>query len=160
MKKTLLALVLTGFATTAFADALIYGGASVGQANFDGETSNSSTIYVGTGLLPFLGVEAGYTNLGTFDVATNVETEANTKFIAVRPSVDLGALHVYGRAGIHSWETKTTGQPDDDGVDGMYGFGAEFSIIGPFTVGAGYEAYEINDEEVETFTFNATFHFL
>jgi opacity protein-like surface antigen len=160
MKKTLLALALAGFATTASADALIYGGANVGQSDLNGETSTSSTVYVGTGLLPILGIEAGYTNLGSFDLSGGVEKDVTTKFIAARPSVDIGPLHIYGRAGLQSWESETTGQPDDDGVDIMYGFGAEYSVMGPFSVGAGYEVYEIDDDSVETFTLNATFHFL
>ncbi|PJC87996.1 hypothetical protein CSW98_02425 [Vibrio sp. HA2012] len=160
MKKTLLTLALAGFATTASADALLYGGANVGHSDLNGETGTSSTVYVGTGILPFLGIEAGYTNLGSFDTAAGVETKATTKFVAVRPSVDLGPLHIYGRAGLQAWETETTGEPDDDGVDIMYGIGAEYFIMGPFSVGAGYEVYEMDNDEVETFTLNATFHFL
>lgn len=67
MKKTLLALALLGASATASADSWIYGSASVGQADLGGESATSYNVHVGTGILPLIGLEAGYQNLGDYD---------------------------------------------------------------------------------------------
>ena len=63
MKKTLLALALIGASATASADSWIYGGASVGQADLANDSSTSYNVHVGTGILPLIGLEAGYQKL-------------------------------------------------------------------------------------------------
>jgi opacity protein-like surface antigen len=162
MKKTLLALALVGFAGSVAADSLIYGGAMVGQSDYDGETATSAEIHIGTGLLPLIGVEGGYVDHGKFDIGAN-ELKANSLYAALRPSVDFGPLHVYGRAGVHSWETELTGSGStvkDDGVDPMYGVGLEYFLLGPVAIGAAYHVYKMDDEDVKNFSLTATFHFL
>lgn len=159
MKKTLLALVLLGASSTAMADALIYAGASVGQSDYRGDTSTAYNLHVGTGILPFFAVEGGYTNLGDFKVS-GVEHSATTMYAALKPSIDFGPLHIYGRAGLHSWKTEIDDSKNDDGLDIMYGVGAEYFIMGPFSVGAGYHRYTLDKKDVKVVSFNATFHFL
>lgn len=158
MKKTLLALALIGVSSTALADSWIYGGASVGQADYKGDTSTSYTIHAGTGILPFIGVEAGYTNFGDFK-DNGSDISASTVYFALKPSIDFGPLHVYARGGLHSWKTEVNGNKDDD-IDIMYGVGAEYFIMGPFSVGASYHKYELDKDSIDTFSLNATFHFL
>ncbi len=155
MKKTLLALALIGASTTAFADSWIYGGASVGQSDLNGETATSMTVHAGTGILPFIGVEAGYTDHGDFD-----DVSANSVYFALKPSIDFGPLHVYARGGLHSWNTEFSNGKEDDGVDIMYSVGAEYFILGPFSVGASYNNYKLDDDNIDSFSLNATFHFL
>ena len=158
MKKTLLALALASFATTAAADALLYGGAMVGQSEYDSESSTSASVHVGTGLLPILGIEGGYTDHGEFSITGIDDVKAKSVFLAVRPSIDLGPLHIYGRAGVHKWDM--TGGIEDDGVDMMYGVGAEYFLFGPVAVGAGYHTYKTDNKDISNFTLSATFHFL
>jgi len=160
MKKTLLAFALIGASTTALADSWIYGGASVGQSDFNGKTSTSMNVHAGTGILPFIGVEAGYTDHGDFDIGANQEMSASSVYFALKPSIDFGPLHVYARGGLHSWDTEITNGAKDDGVDIMYSVGAEYFIMGPFSVGASYNNYELDDENIDSFSLNATFHFL
>ncbi|GAB2658567.1 outer membrane beta-barrel protein [Vibrio panuliri] len=163
MKKTLLALALLGASATASADSWIYGGASVGQADLGGESSTSYNVHVGTGILPLIGLEAGYQNFGDFD---NVkydgvvrDLEASSVYFAAKPSIDLGPLHLYAKAGVHSYELKGTNFKEDD-VDVMYGVGAEYFLLGPVSVGASYSVFSMKKEDVKNFTLNATFHFL
>ncbi len=158
MKKSLLTLALMSIAGTAAADALVYGGAMIGQSRYDGETATSSEIHVGTGILPFIGVEGGYVNHGEFDI-NGGNFKASSLYAALRPSIDFGPLHVYGRAGIHSWDSEF-GSIEDDGIDPMYGVGAEYAVYGPFSVGASYHIYKLDGEDVENFSVTATFHFL
>ncbi|WP_136486556.1 porin [Vibrio sp. H11] len=158
MKKTLLALALLSASSTALADSWIYGGASVGQADYKGDESTSYNIHVGTGILPIVGLEAGYTDFGDFDVDGN-SFDASTVYVALKPSIDFGPLHVYARGGVHRWETEVNGNKDDD-IDIMYGVGAEYFLMGPVSVGASYHKYEVDNGSIDTFSLNATFHFL
>lgn len=64
MKKTLLALALASVSATAAADALVYGGVQVGSADYRSESSTVYGAHIGTGLLPFIGLEMGAWNLG------------------------------------------------------------------------------------------------
>lgn len=162
MKKTLLALALASVAGTASADALVYGGAMVGQSDYDGETATSVEVHVGTGLLPFIGIEGGYIDHGEFDIGAN-KLSAESMYGAVRPSIDFGPLHIYGRAGLHSWDSELKGsgiKVKDDGVDPMYGVGLEYFVFGPVAVGASYHVYKMDKEDVKNFSLTATFHFL
>lgn len=159
MKKTLLALALIGASSTAMADALIYAGASVGQSDYRGDTSTAYNFHVGTGILPFFAVEGGYSDFGDFKVG-GLKTSVSTMYAALKPSIDLGPLHVYARGGVHSWKTEIGGRKDDDGIDVMYGIGAEYYVMGPFSIGAGYHRYTLDKHDVKVLSFNATFHFL
>lgn len=159
MKKTIIALALAGFAGSVSADALFYGGAMVGQSEYDDEKSTAASFHLGTGLLPILGIEAGYADHGEFDIdGLTSDVKADSIFAAVRPSLDLGPLHLYGRAGVHKWDM--SGGKKDDGVDMMYGFGAEYFIFGPVSLGAAYNVYKTDDKDISNFSLSATFHFL
>ncbi len=159
MKKALLALALLGASSTAMADSLVFGGATIGDSEYKGKSSESYSVYAGTGLLPILGIEAGITHIGEFDV-DGTETTLDTYYAALRPSIDLGPLQLYAKGGFHKWEAEVDGGSDDDGYDMMYGIGAEYYIFGPISVGASYTNYTVDDENVDTYSLSAIFHFL
>ncbi|MDG3088175.1 porin [Vibrio hannami] len=160
MKKTLLALALTGVATTASADSLVYGGVMFGQSDMGDESSTATSLHVGTGILPIIGIEAGYTDHGSFDTPLVGDTDVTSTFLAVRPSIDLGPLHIYARGGVHKWDFENSAVKDD-GTDIMYGVGAEYFLFGPLAVGAGYNVYQLKDrEDIKQFSISATIHFL
>ncbi|WP_155488887.1 outer membrane beta-barrel protein, partial [Vibrio harveyi] len=98
MKKTLLAVALLSASSAAMADSWIYGGASVGQSDFKGETDTSYSVHVGTGILPIIGIEAGITQHGEFKIAGQ-ETKLTSYYAALKPSIDFGPLHVYAKGG-------------------------------------------------------------
>ncbi|WP_462055735.1 outer membrane beta-barrel protein, partial [Vibrio cholerae] len=79
---------------------------------------------------------------------------------AVKPSIDFGPLHVYAKGGLHSWDQNINGNKSNDGIDIMYGVGAEYFIMGPVSVGASYMKYTMDNSDVGTLSFNATLHFL
>ncbi|KOO16747.1 hypothetical protein AKJ18_01370 [Vibrio xuii] len=164
MKKTLLALALIGASATASADSWIYGSASVGQADLGNESSTSYNVHVGTGILPFIGLEAGYQNFGDFDNVnygnvTYSNLEGSAVYFAAKPSIDFGPLHVYAKAGLHSYEL-SGGNFKEDEIDMMYGVGAEYFVMGPISLGASYNVFSMKEEDVKNFSLNATFHFL
>jgi len=166
MKKTLLALALIGASASASADSWIYGSASVGQADLGNESSTSYNVHVGTGILPFIGLEAGYQNFGDFDNVRygnqTLDLEGSAVYFAAKPSIDFGPLHVYAKAGIHSYElTGRNGSNfNEDEIDMMYGVGAEYFVMGPISLGASYNVFSMKEEDVKNFSLNATFHFL
>lgn len=163
MKKTLLALALIGASATASADSWIYGSASVGQADLGNESATSYNVHVGTGILPLIGLEAGYQNFGDFDNITygnfTGDLDGSSIYFAAKPSIDFGPLHVYAKGGIHSYELKGNGFKEDE-VDMMYGVGAEYFFMGPISVGASYNVFSLKEDDVKNFSLNATFHFL
>jgi len=165
MKKTLLALALIGASATASADSWIYGSASVGQADLGNESSTSYNVHVGTGILPFIGLEAGYQNFGDFDNVNyggvRRDLEGSAVYFAAKPSIDFGPLHVYAKAGLHSYELSGKNSNfSEDEIDMMYGVGAEYFVMGPLSLGASYNVFSMKEEDVKNFSLNATFHFL
>ncbi len=157
MKKTLLAVALAAVSVPAAADSLIYGGLQVGSADYRGENSVVYGGHVGTGLLPFIGIEVGAWNLGSYDtLGTN--TDVTSINAAIKPSIDFGPLHVYGKVGMHSWESK--GLYKQDGFDPFYGFGAEFSVFPMVTVGAGYNYFKLKSRDIDFLSLNVSLHFL
>lgn len=159
MKKTLLAVALLGASSAAMADSWIYGGASVGQSDYKGETDTAYSVHVGTGILPIIGIEAGVTQHGEFDI-NGYDTKLTSYYAALKPSIDFGPLHIYAKGGIHQWDKEVKGGSDDDDVDLMYGVGAEYFIFGPLSVGASYMNYTVGKDDVDTFSVNASLHFL
>lgn len=164
MKKTLLALALLGASATASADSWIYGGASAGQADLGNESATSYNVHVGTGILPFIGLEAGYQNFGDFGTTQYGnkligDLEGSAVYFAAKPSIDFGPLHVYAKAGVHSYELKGTNFKEDE-FDTMYGIGAEYFVMGPISLGASYNVFSMKEDDVKNFSINATFHFL
>ncbi|MCG9577612.1 porin family protein [Vibrio tubiashii] len=162
MKKTLLALALIGASATASADSWIYGGASVGQADLANDSSTSYNVHVGTGILPLIGLEAGYQNFGEFDNikygSFEGKLEGSGVYFAAKPSIDFGPLHVYAKAGLHSYELTGTNFKEDE-IDMMYGIGAEYFVMGPISMGASYSVFNMKEKDVKNFSLNATFHF-
>lgn len=172
MKKTLLALALIGASATASADSWLYGGVQAGQSDLDSDNATAYSVHVGTGILPFIGLEAGYWNFGETDInlprlGQKYTAEATSVYFAAKPSIDFGPLHLYARGGLHSYDISYTGPTpvsNDDGVDVMYGVGAEYSILPGLTVGGGVQSFAVevdgDSDNITTFTLNATFHFL
>ncbi|WP_047042998.1 porin family protein [Vibrio mexicanus] len=163
MKKTLLALALIGASATASADSWIYGGANVGSSDLGNDSSNTYGVHVGTGLLPFIGLEAGYQNHGEFSGSGYYNTlgdlKADSLYFAVKPSIDFGPLHVYAKAGAHSYDV-TGDNYKEDSVDLMYGVGAEYFVFGPLSVGGSYTVFNMKHDHISSFNLNATLHFL
>ncbi|WP_428774322.1 outer membrane beta-barrel protein [Vibrio sp.] len=162
MKKTLLALALLGVSTAASADALIYGGASAGQSDINGNTDTSYNIHVGTGILPFIGLEVGYQDHGKF--TTNYDNasrdfSAKSYYAAAKPSIDFGPLHVYAKAGVHQYELKGTNYSEKE-LSTLYGVGVEYFAMGPISLGASYMVYNLKHDDVKTLSLNASIHFL
>ncbi|MGX9416239.1 outer membrane beta-barrel protein [Vibrio sp. RC27] len=163
MKKALIAAALISISSFSYADSLVYAGASVGQSSLGDGDGTSFTVHAGTGILPFIGIEAGIVRSGEMDTASGVTTEITSGYAAIKPSIDFGPLHIYAKGGLHRWDQTTTvgsNESADEGIDIMYGVGAEYFLLGPISFGASLQTYIVDDEELTNFTLNGTFHFL
>jgi len=164
MKKVLIALALAGMSSTAAADSLVYAGANIGQATIDGDKSTVFGAHVGTGILPFIGLEAGYQTLG--DASSGVGSiDISTIYVAAKPSLDVGPIQVYAKGGFHSWSADSSIDAiDESGTDLMFGFGAEYYLIDNLSVGASWMQYRMSGDiyknNSDQLALTATFHFL
>lgn len=164
MKKTLLALALMGAASPALADSWLYAGVNYGTADFtDTGAGNEGTygVNIGTGILPFIGVEAGYWDLG--DIAGS---DLNTVYAAIKPSINFGPLEFYGKLGANKYDVGSGREfKDDDGYDFMYGAGVEYTVLdgiplGSLSLGVAYNHFGFDKFDANTYSVSATFHFL
>ena len=167
MKKIIAALLL--FSASAWVQAsLVNGSVSVGQAGLGSKTSNTSfgvSAGTGLGLLPLVGLEAGVLDLGKFDNieygGTTYETlEGNLAYIAAKPAIPLGPITAYAKGGLHQYELTGSGGFKEDEIGVMYGAGIDYFAMGPFSVGASYTVYSLEQDDIENFAINAAFHFL
>ncbi len=168
-KISLLALALCS--TSVVADSWLYAGGQFGQSSIEGESNSTYGIHVGTGILPIIGIEAGYFNHGKIGLSLNGnkgDGDFSSLYLALKPSIDLGPFHIYAKGGINSFDVDYTGPlsflDDDDGISYMYGVGAEYFLLDNISIGASYQAFGVdidNDSNtVDSFTANVTFHFL
>ena len=154
MKKLLIIMALLVPAANASADALIYAGANAGYAESGSADEIAYGFHVGTGILPLLGIEAGYWDFGSFN-----GVDCNSLYLAAKPSIDLGSFHLFAKGGITRFDQDG---PDgsNDGIDLMYGLGAEYFMSRNISLGASYMNFGQDGDNINTFTFSATFHFL
>ncbi len=169
MKKTLLAVALLGASSAAMADAWIYGGASVGQTDYKDYEGTSYSIHAGSGLLPFIGIEGGLTQHSDFN-DNGLDFQMTSYYLAIKPSIDFGPLHIYAKGGYHMWDKDAEGRGDDDvfdlyngynedfGFDKMYGVGIEYHVIWPVSVGASVMNYTVGEDDMLIYSLNASVH--
>lgn len=165
MKKiTLIPLLACLVSSSVWADSWIYGGASLGSSDYDNDDSVSYSLFVGTGILPWIGVEGGYVDHGKFKAsAGGGDVWSESAYAAIRPNVSFGPLQLYAKAGVNSWILEGDAGvsiPDDDGVDEMWAVGADYSLLGPMSVGVEYSRFSIGNKEVKSINATVTFYFL
>ncbi|MGO2508208.1 MAG: outer membrane beta-barrel protein [Vibrio hibernica] len=164
MKRTLLALALATVATSASADSWLYAGANYGVADYTENGTDSHSVYglnVGTGILPFIGVEAGYWDLGS-----SHGSDLTALYLGIKPSINVGPLEFYGKLGANKYDvTSGSTKESDDGYDVMYGAGVEYTVFdslpgGSLSLGLAYNSFGFDKFKANTYTVSATFHFL
>lgn len=153
MHKALLMFLALGASSAVMADSLIYAGIAGGRSDFNSSNDTNYGIYVGTGLLPILDVEAGYSELGKF-AATGGDVSLSSVYAAVRPTFNVGSLQLYAKAGIHYWDldagSRVVNFKDDSKYDLMWGIGAEYAVFGPVSLGVSYTNYRIEEKNLGT----------
>lgn len=161
LRKALLALMMLAASSTTVADSLIYAGVSAGQSDFNSHDDTNYGIHVGTGLLPILDIEAGYIEHGDF-AATGGSLSLSSTYAAVRPTLNLGDLQLYAKAGLHYWsldaQSGVTDFKDENKYDVMWGVGAEYAIFGPLSLGINYTNFRIDNKDLDSINATASFN--
>lgn len=135
------------------------GDSSVKFLGFD-EDDSSTKIFGGYnfGVIPFLdlAVEASYVDFGSpSDNNTSIDITGLNAFGLV--GVSFGAFGFFAKAGLIDWDSDSnTGS--NSGTDTAYGIGARFAL-GPFSVRAEYETYELDTVDVDMASVSAIYTF-
>ena len=112
-----------------------------GEASLTGDSGDTFTLD---------GIDYVFTSSGSISVTGSSIGVAGKLYTSLNEDIDL-----YGKLGFHSWETtvkvsSTTSSTDatDDGIDPIYGFGAEFNVAQGTDLVAGYEISKFDDDDV------------
>lgn len=152
---TLSALCFQLLSATAFAGSLLYTGINAAYASKGSSDNSAFGVYLGTDLIPLVGFEGGYMNFGSFS-----KTDYSSYYIAAKPHLGLGPLQLYLKGGINMYYMDPSFGKSDNGVDLMYGAGADFFLTDMFSLGASYTKFGFDGDDVDTFSLTATIHFL
>lgn len=144
----------------------------VGSRGGDFSVDDDDTVlktFVGYEYNRFFATEAFYTDLGTFDVkSAQGDGEIDTRAyglslvgkLPVTPWLDL-----FAKAGMARWDTDTSGRAgnaelhDDDGIDPVYGLGAQLELDSAL-VRAEYERFDLDsDYQVDAVTASVGWQF-
>jgi len=160
-KRRVFLLLAFVMSSSAWADSLVYGGASVGSSDYNDDNSVAYSLYVGTGIIPWIGVEGGYVDHGKYD-AVGGDIWAESAYGAIRPNVTFGPLQLYAKVGLNSWVLEGDSGVtihDDDGVDEMWAVGADYALLGPMALGIEYSNYSMGNKDVKSVNATVTFYF-
>ena len=144
-----------------------------GSEDFDvDDDDNTFKGFVGYNFNRYFATEAFYSDLGRVKLKGN--GTANTDLESEAYGVSLvGKLPItqwfelFAKAGMAKWETDIDGNlggastdlEDNDGVDPVYGAGAQFNFK-PFLVRAEYERYDFDsDYQIDSFTASVGWQF-
>jgi hypothetical protein len=186
MKKSILCLmaILAAVAIpAAAADNGLYIGASIGGSSievsdFDDELGNPNfsdgdfayKLFAGYRLMSFLGVEAGYVDLGSPSDAVgddiNVKIGVDGWDAFAVGYLPIGPVDLFAKVGLISWDADIRAafediveHDSDSGTDAVWGLGVALRL-GSLAVRAEGERFEIADaDEVYMFSVGATFTF-
>ena len=168
MKQFCFSIVLLGFCASPMAGPLYFGG-GLGNVDYDLPGFDNPTgveLIIGGDINRNLSFEASYIDYGEADDgippvwrvnATGLTVGALFK-APVNANVDL-----FIKLGLNSWDAELTedgfgilGQ--DDGTDIFYGFGAAVWLNNNISLGARYNVYDFDGDDVTMFTVNLFAH--
>lgn len=145
-----LAVSLGALSFPTMADSWFYGGASAGVSEYKHENALAHTFYLGTNIIPWIGIEGGYADFGRYKLEGG-HVELDSVYGAIKPHVDFGPLELYAKGGVQSWVREgfdDTRIEDDDDLDSFWGIGANYSFMGPISLGLEYSNYKIGNDSV------------
>ena len=152
-----------------------YLGASLGQASLDFSTnivdfSDDDTTYkifagYNFGIIPLvdLAIEGSYVDFGEASSSKilNEDVGVTGWDVFALAGFKLGPIGLFAKVGAIYWDSKSDVIPnvlDDSGTDMAYGIGARFQI-GPISVRAEYEFFDINIVDVGYYSVGAAWTF-
>lgn len=154
-------------------DAAIASGLSGGCSIDDSDTAWK--LFAGWRFNPYLAIEGGWADLGDFGVDYNLtdgvsnETgtgtgSASTFFATGVAGIPVGErASIYGKLGIHSWDSDGSSQivfdgalvesidGGDSGTDLLYGGGLELGLMEKAAARLEWERYEADEDDLDVF---------
>jgi hypothetical protein len=157
------------------ADNGFYLGGSIGQANLkiDDLSDGISTgdfdaddtawkLIAGIRPLDWLGVEAAYVNFGKPEdtvLGQKLQAEGDGISAFAVGFLPTGPVDLYAKVGLISWDSKISGDFNDDGTDLAYGVGAQFRVLG-LSIRAEYEKFDVSEVDLDMISVGLTYTFL
>ncbi len=145
------------------------------------DTDTAWKIFAGYQYNRYLGVEVGYVDLGEIDVdaITTAPTAATIKADVETQGVALSVVgsypindkfSVFGRVGAFYWDTEASAaavvsgavakaSEDDDGIDLLFGAGAEYGFTRNIGVRLEWERYDVDGDDVDMISGNLLYRF-
>ncbi|GAB2804420.1 hypothetical protein GCM10027040_36150 [Halomonas shantousis] len=144
-----------------------------GSEDFDlDDDDNGWKAFVGYEFNPYFATEAFYADLGKVTLEgndfANKDLESSAYGLNLVGKLPLTQwFELYAKAGLAKWDTDIDGSlgdidadlEDNDGIDPVYGIGAQFNITS-FLVRAEYERYDFDsDYQIDSFTASVGWQF-
>ncbi len=143
MKNTrLIILLLAIISGSCFAGG--YVGLGVGASTYDVDLGAATSLaddsdtgikaYLGYMIYDFLGLEAGYADLGNFSAApaSLLSGDASAKYFSIIGRTSFTALGLFAKLGLDhrqmDWDSNTLGLSKDSETSGYYGLGFDFNL--------------------------------
>ncbi len=146
------------------ADAGIYVGGSIIQTSLDVEESNFDEddtgikVFGGWTLFKFLGLEAGYYDMGSPE-NNQIKADLTAFGLSARGILPVGKpLELFAKVGYMAWDLESN-QGDNDDTDLTYGVGAAWVFGGHISIRAEYEILDVDGADVDLFSLGAAFRF-
>ena len=154
-----------------------YLGANFGQSSIDlcsglavtgcDDDDSGWKAYGGYDVNPYLAAEAGYADLGDFNVSAGGNTitgEYDGMFIDAKGSLPIGdAFSVFAKLGVLFWDVEGSNAAagySEDGSDLSYGLGAEYMFTSQFGGRAEWQQFQdVDGDDVELWTGGAVVKF-
>jgi len=169
LNKSALGLLLVSYliAAPVRAEQPFYAQIDVGRSNVSDssvsldEDATGFRLTGGYQITPWLAVDVGYTDFGTFEATLvepnnpplSLEAEATGVELGFVGRVPLGdKFALTGKAEMFWWNSNAEvgGQSDSDsGNDFTYGLGVDWALNDMFVVTGGYQKYDISDIDVD-----------
>lgn len=129
--------------------------------NFN-ESDSGYKFYGGFNFLKFLGVEAGYYDMGNPAQDPMNQVEITAWNASVRGILPLGPIQLFAKAGYFKWDADVVFEGDsfsDDDNDFGYGAGISFVLFQKLELRAEYEVVDISDADLDVISAGVAWRF-
>jgi OOP family OmpA-OmpF porin len=167
--STLLYSVLSATAVGAHAeDHGLYSGVGMGQSHDKGsykDRDNAFSVFAGYDFNRYLGVEAGYADLGKLEYTGHTPLEASAPYLVAVGKLPLTEkVALYAKAGVNRWNLDNanpalTGTADDSGTDATYGLGVQYRINDRFALRGDYSRLVVGEMDIDVAQVQAVVRF-
>jgi hypothetical protein len=173
IRRLSLTIALLCASAMASAEDIAYIGAGIGSVDYDAKSISNFDdptgfeLLLGKDISRNLSLELSYIDFGKADndtsPARHLEGDAITAGALLKAKIGK-ATDVFLKLGMHSWDREVTQDGSgvigsDDGIDILYGFGVMVKATANFGVGARYNVYDFDGDDVTMLSINAQLGF-